>query len=115
MSSVEEYGQLTGVQKAAILLTMLDDAAASAIVRHLPEDDVQRVAREISHLGRVPTAISQQVLEEYRRMSQARDYVTAGGRERRAFAGWRSCGSFRRRSRSGSRPPSSGDFAPLAM
>ncbi len=81
MSSVEEYGQLTGVQKAAILLTMLDDAAASAIVRHLPEDDVQRVAREISHLGRVPTAISQQVLEEYRRMSQARDYLTEGGRE----------------------------------
>ena len=81
MSAVADYAKLTGVQKAAILLTMLDDAAASAIFRHLPEGDVQRVAREISHLGRVPTEISQQVLQEYRLMSDARDYRTEGGRE----------------------------------
>ena len=81
MSAVGEYSQLTGVQKAAILLTMLDDSAASAIFRHLPETDVQRVAREISHLGRIPTEISQKVLLEYQQMSQARDYLTEGGRE----------------------------------
>ena len=81
MKTVAEYSQLTGVQKAAILLTMLDDSAASAIFRHLPEPDVQRVAREISHLGRIPGEISQQVLLEYQQMSQARDYLTEGGRE----------------------------------
>ncbi len=80
VGGMNEYGQLTGTQKAAILLTMLDDAAATAIVRHLPEDDVQRVAREISHLGRIPAAISQQVLEEFQRMSQGRDYQIEGGR-----------------------------------
>ncbi len=76
-----DYGEMTGVRKAAILLTILDEGAATAIFRHLPEDDVQRVAREISHLGQIPTAISQQVLEEYRQMSQARNYLTEGGRE----------------------------------
>ncbi len=73
--------ELTGARKAAILLTILDDDAASAIFRHLPEEDAQRVAREISRLGRVPTDVSQQVLEEYRRMTAARDLLTEGGRE----------------------------------
>ncbi len=81
MNTALEYATLTGPQKAAILLTVLDDDAASAIFRHLPDDDVQRVAREISHLGRVPTTVSQQVLEEYQRMTMGRDYLTEGGHE----------------------------------
>ena len=81
MSVTLDYGALKGVQKAAILLTVLDDEAASAIFRHLPEDDLQRVAREISNLGRVPTNVSQMVLEEYQRMTAARDYLSEGGHE----------------------------------
>lgn len=75
------FPQLTGTRKAAILLTVLDDETASVIFRHLPEEDAQRVAREISHLGRVPTEVSQKVLEEYRSMTAARELQTEGGRE----------------------------------
>jgi hypothetical protein len=39
------------------------------------------VAREISHLGRVPSHISQQVLQEFQQMTVARDFMTEGGRE----------------------------------
>lgn len=81
MSGQLEFARLTGVQKAAILVAVLDDEAATAIFRHLPEEDVQRIAREISHLPRVPTEVSQQVLEEYHRMTGARELLTEGGRE----------------------------------
>ena len=81
VSAAMEYSQLTGTQKAAILLTVLDDESASSIFRHLPESDLQRVAREISHLGRVPSHISQQVLQEFQQMTVARDFMTEGGRE----------------------------------
>ncbi len=81
MNAPMEYAKLTGTQKAAILVAVLDDDAATAICRHLPEDDLQRVAHEISRLGRIPSHISQQVLREYRQMTASRDYLSEGGRE----------------------------------
>jgi len=81
MSDPMDYTKLTGPQKAAILVAVLDDDSASAICRHLSEDDLQRVAREISRLGRIPPHISQQVLREYRQMTASRDYLSEGGRE----------------------------------
>ncbi|HEY4009088.1 MAG TPA: flagellar motor switch protein FliG [Acidobacteriaceae bacterium] len=73
-----EYRQLRGVQKAAVLMTVLGDDAASALLRNLPEQDLQVITREISGLGRVPPAISQQVLQEYHQMSYVRELLTRG-------------------------------------
>ena len=79
MSVEMDASQLTGVQKAAILVTVLGDDAAAAIFRNLPEEDLQRITREISMLGLVPAHVSQQVVKEYRQMTQARDYLAEGG------------------------------------
>lgn len=73
-----EYRQLRGVQKAAILMTVLGDDAATVLLRNLPEQDLQTITREISGLGRVPPAISHQVLEEYHQMSCVRELLTRG-------------------------------------
>lgn len=79
MTQVTEAAQLSGVQKAAVLLTVLGDDAAAAIFRNLPEEDLQRIAREILSLGLVPAHVSLQVIKEYREMTQARDYLAEGG------------------------------------
>ncbi len=79
MNELKDATQLTGAQKAAILLTVLGDDAAAAIFRNLPEESLQRITREISRLGFVPAHISQGVIKEYRQMIQARDYLTEGG------------------------------------
>jgi flagellar motor switch protein FliG len=79
MSEVADYKQLRGIQKAAILMTVLGDDAAATIFRNLPEDDLQLITREIANLGRVPPQISQQVLREYHQMTSARDFLTHGG------------------------------------
>ena len=79
MSEITDYKQLRGVQKAAILMTILGDDAAACIFRNLPEEDLQMVTREIANLRRVPPKVSQQVLREYHQMTSARDFLTHGG------------------------------------
>jgi len=79
MSQVSEYKQLNGVQKAAILITVLGDDAAAIIFRNLPEDELKTLTKEIANLGRIPPQVSQQVLREYHQMSSAREFLTQGG------------------------------------
>ena len=79
MTEITDASQLSGTQKAAVLMTVLGDDAAAAIFRNLPEEDLQRIAREILNLGLVPAHVSQQVILEYRQMTQARDYLAEGG------------------------------------
>lgn len=79
MNQVTDATQLTGAQKAAVLLTVLGDDAAAAIFRNLPEEDLQRIAREILSLGLVPAHVSLQVIKEYSEMTHAREYLAEGG------------------------------------
>ena len=79
MSESVEKPLLTGAKKASILLKILAEDAAAAIFRNLPEDDLQRVTREILNLGSVPAHVTMQVIREYRQMTEARDYLAEGG------------------------------------
>lgn len=79
MSEPTEYKQLTGVEKAAILMTVLGEDAAAALFRNLPENELQMITRGIAGLGRVSPQISQQVLREYLQLTSARDLLGHGG------------------------------------
>jgi flagellar motor switch protein FliG len=79
MSPITDAAQLNGAQKAAVLLTVLGEDAAAAIFRNLPEQDLQRIAREILSLGLVPPQVSLQVIREYRELTHAREYLAEGG------------------------------------
>ncbi len=81
MSEEMTAGTLSGPRKAAILLTVLGEDAAAAMIRNLPDPDLQRIAREILNLGFVPAQVTRQVLREYRQLTQARDYLAEGGQE----------------------------------
>jgi flagellar motor switch protein FliG len=76
-----DYGVLRGAQKAAILMTVLGDDAAALLFRNLPEDDLQVITREIAALGHVPPHVSQQVLQEYQKMTSRRELLSQGGAE----------------------------------
>ena len=73
--------ELNGTRKAAILTLMLGEDAASNIFKHLGEEEIERIAREVATLGRVPSELGIQVLEEFHQMWQAADYLTRGGVE----------------------------------
>jgi flagellar motor switch protein FliG len=72
---------LSGVRKAAILMVMLGEEAASEIYRHLPPADVEHVTKEISVLEKVDPETSLTVLEEFRRLLITGECVTQGGTE----------------------------------
>jgi flagellar motor switch protein FliG len=73
--------QLSGLRKAAILMVMLGEDAASEICRHLPPAEVEQVTREITALERVTPEASLGVLEEFHRLVLTGEYVSQGGTE----------------------------------
>lgn len=72
---------MTGVRKAAILMTLLTDEAAAVIFHHLTEEELQGLTHEIARLGHVPKETSLRVLEEYRQLAIAHDQIAEGGHE----------------------------------
>jgi flagellar motor switch protein FliG len=70
-----------GLRKAAILMVMLGEDAASAIYRHLPPDEVEQITHEIARLRTVDTESALAVLEEFQRLVLTGDYLAQGGQE----------------------------------
>ncbi len=70
---------LTGRQKAAILIIAVGTDAASHIFKHLKDIDVERLAIEIAQMKDVPSTIMETVIEEFYQMIMAQEYITQGG------------------------------------
>jgi len=70
-----------GLQKAAILMVLLGEEAASHIYRNLPENDVQRLTRRIAELEHFKPETAIAVLEEYHQLSLTQSYLAEGGPE----------------------------------
>ena len=73
--------QIPGARKAAVLTLLLGDEQSAALFKHLREDEIERITREVAALGSVDGSVSEKVLEEFHLMSTAATYVTRGGVE----------------------------------
>ena len=72
---------LNGVRKAAILTVLLGEHASGELFKHLNEEEIELIAREVALLGPVPATMATEVLEEFHQMWKAAEYVTKGGVE----------------------------------
>lgn len=79
--SVHMQRRLTGVGKAAIVLMSLDDAASSAIFKHLDEGEIERVTREVASIGHVSAEIGESVLTEVQQLALTVSTISTGGVE----------------------------------
>ncbi len=70
---------LPGVKKAAILLVLLGEDAASRIYRNLPERDLEHLTQEIAELDYIDPQTALAVLQEYHRLAVTQDYLAVGG------------------------------------
>ena len=77
----ESSARTGGSRKAAILLVLLGEEAASQVYRHLAAAEVERITREIAGLRAVDAETAQTVLEEFERMISAGDGPARGGTE----------------------------------
>jgi len=69
---------LTGLRKAAIVALLLGEEASSAVFRHLREDEVERLAKEIASVGAVSVELGETILEEFHQTALAAEYLTRG-------------------------------------
>jgi len=74
-------GSSAGVRKAAILLVILGEEAASQVYRNLPPEDVELLTREIAALTAVDGETVLSVLEEFEKLVIAGDSLARGGKE----------------------------------
>jgi flagellar motor switch protein FliG len=70
-----------GTRKAAILLSLLGESEAAPILRNLPGGELERLTAEVARLPQVPAELTLQVLEEYKHMMAAQEYMAMGGRD----------------------------------
>lgn len=70
---------MDGLRKAAILVVVLGEEAASGVFKHLSENDLQKLLEAVSELGSVDPDTAKGVLEEYQRLTLTQEYIAQGG------------------------------------
>lgn len=78
-SLVKSKSDITGIQKAALLMIALNVENASSVFKHLDPAEVELISAEISRVKNIPSNVVDGVLEEYYTMITAREYVLEGG------------------------------------
>ncbi|MCL4796381.1 MAG: flagellar motor switch protein FliG [Bryobacteraceae bacterium] len=73
--------RLSGAQKAAVLMVSLGEQASAGILKHLDEDEVAAIGKEVARLSALSSEEAESTLEEFYAMSMAQDYVLKGGFE----------------------------------
>ncbi|MDD6305991.1 MAG: flagellar motor switch protein FliG [Clostridiales bacterium] len=76
MATTEE---LSGVQKAAILLIALGPERSSDIFKHLKEDEIEELTLEIANTRSVSPQVKEDVLNEFYQICLAQQYIAEGG------------------------------------
>jgi flagellar motor switch protein FliG len=70
---------LTGTQKAAVLLIALGPEKSANIFKHLKEDEIEQLTLEIANTRSVSPSIKEQVLNEFYEICLAQQYIAEGG------------------------------------
>jgi len=70
---------IPGMRKAAILCLTLGEEAGAELFKHLNEEEVQILSRELALLPDVKSELAHTVIKEFNQLLLARSYVTMGG------------------------------------
>jgi flagellar motor switch protein FliG len=71
--------ELSGKQKAAILLISLGPDVSASVYKHLSEEEIEKLTLEISNVRQVEAQEKEAVLEEFHQIALAQDYISQGG------------------------------------
>ncbi|GEL06654.1 flagellar motor switch protein FliG [Salisediminibacterium halotolerans] len=71
--------ELTGKEKAAILLISLGPDVSAHVYRHLSEEEIEKLTLEIAGVRKVEQNTKEEVLDQFHQLAVAQDYITQGG------------------------------------
>jgi len=76
---VARSNELSGKQKAAILIVSLGTEVSAKVMKSLREDEIEDLTMEIANLKRVSAEIKDKVVEEFLQICVAQEYIVSGG------------------------------------
>lgn len=71
--------EISGVQKAAILLIALGPEKSATVFKHLKEDEIEQITLEIANTRSVSPATKDEVMDEFYQVCLAQQYIAEGG------------------------------------
>ena len=71
--------EMSNKQKAAILLIALGPDLSAHVLKHLREDEIEKLTLEIANQRKVSQEQKDKVIAEFHQMAIAKDYISAGG------------------------------------
>ncbi|MCR5417838.1 MAG: flagellar motor switch protein FliG, partial [Lachnospiraceae bacterium] len=71
--------EITGVQKAAILLIALGPEKSSQVFKHLKEEEIEELTLEIANTKSITTQVKDEVIKEFYEICLAQQYIAEGG------------------------------------
>ena len=70
---------ISGVEKAAILLIALGPEKSATIFKHLKEDEIEQLTLEIANTRSISPKVKEDVVDEFYEICLAQQYITEGG------------------------------------
>ncbi|MFC5702136.1 flagellar motor switch protein FliG [Cohnella faecalis] len=74
-----KFNQLSGRQKAAILLITLGPEVSAQVFKHLRDDEIEQLTLEIANVRKVDSSEKETILSEFHQICIAQEYLTQGG------------------------------------
>ncbi len=74
-----KVGQLTGRQKAAILLISLGPDVSAQVYKYLTEEEIEKLSLEISSVKKVDSDVKEEIISQFHQIVQAQNYISQGG------------------------------------
>jgi flagellar motor switch protein FliG len=71
--------ELSGKEKAAILVISLGPDVAAQVYKHLSEEEIERLTLQISQVRKVDSALKEEIISQFHQLALAQDYITQGG------------------------------------
>ncbi len=81
MASLHDNDKLRGRKKAAALLITLGKERSAEVLRHLSDEDIERLTWEISAMGELKSSQRKEIVSEFQESAVARNVISLGGLE----------------------------------
>lgn len=75
----KKKGEMTGRQKAAVLLISLGPEKSAQLFSHLSDDEIEELTLEIANMRKVDPSEKEGILEEFYQVCLAQEFVSEGG------------------------------------
>ncbi len=77
--AISSKADITGIQKAAVLLIVLGPERSSQIFKHLKDDEIEQLTLEIANTKSIPAELKDAVIDEFYEVCLAQQYISEGG------------------------------------